>query len=161
MTGVQTCALPICIYGNDYAVFSPIVYKGSIVQVNTIDPGVNYPVNSSTTLTVIGDGSGCTMTPVIHNGEIVDVVVDNPGSDYTSAIIDINSDTGSGAVITAKITESDFESDQSLVEQTTLKGAIHSIKVTNPGTGYSPTSTNVIITGDGVESASEIGRAHV
>jgi hypothetical protein len=134
-------------WGNPSALFSPIVFNGSIVRVNTVDEGINYSKNSTTTITVQGDGSGCEMTPQVYNGEITDVIVDAPGEGYTYAKITVTG-TGTGAEITPTITQSDFDSDQSIVEQVATPGAIYSIKMINKGTGYT-SNTVVTITGDG------------
>jgi hypothetical protein len=134
-------------WGNSTALFNPVVYNGAIVAVNTIDQGVGYAKNSTTTITVQGDGTGCEMTPVVYQGSIIDVVVDAPGTGYTSASI-IVAGSGSGAALTPVITQSDFDSDQSLIEQVAKPGAIYSVKVTNGGSGYT-SSTVATITGDG------------
>jgi hypothetical protein len=134
-------------YGNTTALLSCVVYLGSIVQVNILDPGLSYPTDNATTLVVQGDGIDAVFNPVIYNSEIIDIVVENPGSGYTYANITVVGN-GVNATLTPIISSSDFNSDQSLVEQTSIPGAIYCIKVTNPGTNYTNT-TVVSIVGDG------------
>lgn len=50
------------------------------------------------TVTVLGDGTGCTATAVIHNGIVVRINVTNPGSNYTHAEV-IISGSATGRVI--------------------------------------------------------------
>jgi hypothetical protein len=134
-------------YGNASALLSCIVYQGSIVQVNVLDPGLDYPADNATTIVVQGDGIDAVFNPVIYNSEIIDIVVENPGSGYTYANITVVGN-GTLATLTPVISSSDFNSDQSLVEQTTVPGAIYCVKVTNAGTNYTDT-TVVSIVGDG------------
>lgn len=134
-------------YGAGSALLTAIVYQGKIVQVNIVDSGINYANGIGTNISVFGDGTGAKFTPVIYNGSIVDVVVDDPGKDYSEVIVSI-----SGGVVPAKITpvlaSSDFSSDQYIIEQTSVSGAIYAVVVTNHGTNY--TSNAVVnITGDG------------
>ena len=132
---------------NTTALLSCVVYQGSIVQVNVIDPGLDYPADNATTIVVQGDGIDAVFNPVIYNSEIIDIVVENPGSGYTYANITVVGD-GANAVLTPVISSSDFNSDQSLVEQTSVPGAIYCVKITNAGTNYTDT-TVVNIVGDG------------
>jgi hypothetical protein len=134
-------------YGNSTALFTSVMYQGKIVQANITDPGINYSANTSTTITVSGDGSDAAFSPIIYNGEIIDVVVENAGVDYTSLTLHAVG-TGTGAVFSAVIYESDYTSTQSVVEQTAVIGAVYSIQLSNPGNNYSGT-TVVTVTGDG------------
>ena len=61
---------------------------GAIPVVNVDFGGNGYP--SNTTLTVVGDGTGCVLEPVIEAGKIVKVNVINQGEKYTSAQIITN-----------------------------------------------------------------------
>lgn len=138
-------------YGNASALVSPVLYNGSIRRVNIIDPGQNYSAMYTTTIGVTGDGSDAAFTPVIYNGSIIDVVVENTGQMYSHAELTIyNSGIGAGAVINPVLSTSDFISNQSIVEQTAIAGAIHNIVVNNPTTnsGYT-SSVSVVVTGDG------------
>lgn len=134
-------------YGNATAIIKPIVYQGSIVNVTIEDPGVDYPADNATTVVVSGDGTGAQLSPVVYNGQIVDIVVENPGTDYTYMDVSIVGN-GEGATAEAVLATSDFTSDQSLVEQVAVKGALYAVVVTNPGNNYSAEST-ITITGDG------------
>lgn len=142
--------------GNTTAVVEAIVNEGEIVRCVIRDPGQFYPTDTSTTITVSGDGEGAEFTPVIYNGEIIDVVVENPGIGYTYIQLDVFSSGESGGAELRGITSvSDYQSDQSIVEQTSVKGAIYSINVTEHGTYYSP-NTTVSIVGDGSGATAEI-----
>lgn len=135
-------------YGNLTALFESVIYQGKIVQVSIIDPGINYSTDISTTISVTGNGAGAQFTPIIYNGGVIGVVVDNPGTGYTDIKLTVHG-TGSGAALNPVISLSDFISDQSVVEQTTVPGAIYSIKITNGGNNYSH-NTVVTVSGDGV-----------
>jgi hypothetical protein len=134
-------------YDNACALVSGVLYRGSLVRANIVDPGISYPSDNATTIVTQGDGVDAVFSPVIYNGEIVDVVVENSGSGYTSMNLTVVG-AGTGAAINAIISASDFSSDQSIVEQTTTIGAIYSIIVVNGGTNYSA-ATVVDIIGDG------------
>ena len=143
------------IYGNSSAVLKAHVYEGSIVNLTIEDPGKDYQIDSETTITVSGDGAGASFVPVVDpsTGEIIKVVVDSSGSGYTYAVLSVDGQ-GTGANIEAIIGGSDLSGYQSIIEQTAVEGAVYSIKVTNPGTGYSD-STQITIEGDGTEAKAE------
>jgi len=137
------------IYGNTTAKVSPVLYNGSIVRVNITDPGRLYSGSTGTTITVTGDGTGAAFTPIINSaGQLVDVVIDSPGQLYTRAVLSV-SGSGAGATIRPIISGSDFISDQSIVEQTTISGAIYKIVVNNPTTNSYSGTVSVTVTGDG------------
>lgn len=60
-----------------------LAVDGAIPVIAVDNDGNGYP--SSTTITIIGDGTGCTCEPVIEQGHIKAVYVTNPGSGYTYA----------------------------------------------------------------------------
>lgn len=51
------------------------------------------------TVTVLGDGTGCTATAVIHNGIVVRINVTNPGSNYTHAEVIISGSATGRAIV--------------------------------------------------------------
>jgi len=132
---------------NPNAVLKAIVEDGVIVNVTIEDPGQNYPSGINTEIIVQGDGEGAELTPVIFNSSIVDVIIENPGLNYTFANLTVLG-TGTNANLTAELSASDFLSDQSIIEQSALPGAIHAIKMTEGGNNYTETTT-VQILGDG------------
>lgn len=74
-----------------------LAVDGSIEVIAVDEPGTGF--NSTSVLTVIGDGIGCTCVPVIGaNGELSRVVVTNPGKNYTFANVTVTGG-GAGAVI--------------------------------------------------------------
>lgn len=73
-----------------------LAVNGSIEVIEVDEGGLGF--SSATTLTVIGDGTGCTCTPVIVNGQLNKIIVTNPGSDYTFASVLI-AGSGTEAVI--------------------------------------------------------------
>lgn len=77
---------------------------GAIDTVEVIDGGELY-LPGTTTITVIGDGTGALVSPVVNTltGKISSVVVQDRGRGYTYAEMQVTSVTGSGAVITASI----------------------------------------------------------
>ena len=131
------------------ATVSPVLFNGSVVRVNITDPGILYSGSTGTTITVTGDGTGAAFTPIINSaGQLVDVVIDSPGQLYTRAILSV-SGSGAGATIRPIISGSDFMSDQSIVEQTTVSGAIYKIVVENPTANEYSGNVIVTVTGDG------------
>jgi len=96
------------------------------------------------------------LIPLINsNGEIEAIQILKPGIGYTYATVTVNTSLDpeddadfEQASIILNFGIGDIESRQSTVELTAVEGAIHVIKVNNPGFGYtSPPS--VVITGDG------------
>lgn len=103
------------------------------------------------------------LLPIINaNGEIEAVQISKPGLGYTYAIVDVETsiDPDNDGVVQGEpefekasillnFGIGDIESRQSTVELTAIPGAIHVIKVDNPGFGYtSPPAITVV--GDGV-----------
>lgn len=132
---------------NEYAVLKAIVSDGKLVNISIEDPGINYAYQTSPTISIIGDGVGAKLAPVVdYYGKIIDVVVESKGTGYTYALGQIYG-TGSGAELKILLSESDFVSDQSSVEQTSIDGAIYNIVMTDFGSGY--TTANIEISGDG------------
>ena len=121
--------------------------NGVIDRVNIIDPGVGYLKDSNTQIVTQGDGIGAEFSPVVSNGKLVGIVIENAGSGYTNLKLTVVG-TGVGAVVKPIITMSDFASDQSIVEQTAVIGAIYSISVDHGGTSYSA-NTTITVMGDG------------
>lgn len=135
-------------YGNNTtAILEAVIDKGSIQRVLIRDPGVNYPTSTDTTITIQGDGVGLQLSPVVYNGELVDVIVENPGYGYTNLILTVNG-SGTGAVLRPIISSPDITSDQTIIEQTTVSGAIYAVVMTETGSGYTNTC-QVSISGDG------------
>ena len=141
--------------GNSSAIITAVLDQGKIARVTISDPGQNYPVDTATTITVFGDGEGAQFSPVIYNGELVDVIIENAGIGYTFVNLNVvggldyfDPDEVTTAQITGVISQSDFQSDQSIIEQTAIAGAIHAIEVINPGSSYT-NDVQVSVTGDG------------
>lgn len=73
--------------------------KQADVELNAIDgaiyacriqhQGNGTYTEESTSLVVVGDGTGCQMKPVIQNGNIVSVIVTNPGKNYREATVHV------------------------------------------------------------------------
>lgn len=134
-------------YGNGTALISAVVYQGRIVGINIIDPGVLYPKDIATSIVVTGDGADAAFTPVVYQGSIIDVIVDNPGSGYTTMTLSATG-AGSGAILTPIVATSDFISDQSVVEQTSIAGAIYAVNVVSGGNDFT-SSCIATVAGDG------------
>lgn len=137
------------IYGNSAAVIKAQVFEGSIVNVTIEDPGIDYPADAETSISVSGDGEGAVFTPVIDpdTGEITSVSIVSPGVGYTYATVTVDG-PGSGAQLEAIIRGSDISSEQPIIEQTAVEGAIYAVNVTNHGEAYSD-NTIITIEGDG------------
>lgn len=150
------------------ALLEAVVDQGKIVRVLIRDPGKNYPRDSATTISVTGDGRGfeagnttAMFAPVVYNGEIVDVIVDDPGQGYTYIALTvvrsgIPSPDDIEATIECIISAQDYESDQSVVEQVAIAGAIYSVNMTKDSFGNTigadythAKNITVTFTGDG------------
>lgn len=136
------------LYGNPSAILTAIEYQGEIVDVVIEDPGVDYRADTNTQLIVQGDGEDAQFTPVVYDGSIINVIIENRGRNYTVAVINVVG-TGTDASLSAGVSTSDFNSNQSIVEQTTVPGAIYSIVVTESGENYSSFTTTVTVSGNG------------
>jgi hypothetical protein len=134
--------------GHITALLTAYLYEGRIDRIAIVDPGKDYPADTATTISTIGDGSGAQFYPKIEDGVITGIITANPGLNYSYIDINVVAADGEGADLQGIIGSSDFLSDQSQIEQTAINGAIYSIIVTEPGTGYTDT-TEVIIEGDG------------
>lgn len=136
------------LFFNTTAVLKPVIYEGRIESVLIEDPGTSYSSNLLTTVSIIGDGVGAVFTPYINSsGEIEDIIIENRGYGYTYADLNI-SGPGSGANAITNLSQyTDLETIQSVVEVTAVEGAIHAIRINEPGDNFS--YANVTITGDG------------
>lgn len=132
--------------GHTTAILKAIEDGGSIVRVTIEDPGIDYPADTATTISVQGDGQDAAFSPVVVDGRVVGIIIENKGTGYTTISLQIVG-AGTGATAAAYVGESDFVSDQSVVEQSAVPGAIYAIKVSQGGGAY--TSPTVTITGDG------------
>lgn len=152
-TGVSELGTPTGLYDNNISArFIPVMNSGRISRVLVADPGINYPIDQSTQIIVQGDGTGAKFTPVIHNGSIIDVVIEDPGEGYTYANLIVDG-AGTGAQLHSVFNTADFNSEQSIIEQTAIPGAIHQIKLIDRGSYYNENTTQVTVTGDGVGCA--------
>lgn len=137
---------------------------GHLDDVVVEDCGVGYSADLATSAIITGDGTGAKGYPIVDNGEIVGFVITNGGSNYSYADIKfvsagLNSEQQLSLVqpsVTVRIGGSADTTDQSVVEQTAIPGAIYAIQLTQAGTGYNRGSTTVTITGDGTGA-----KAHV
>lgn len=68
-------------------------------SIDIIDPGTNYEV--APTVTITGDGIGATATAKIVNGRVTSITITNRGINYTRATIAITGGEGAGATATA------------------------------------------------------------
>ncbi len=137
------------IYGNTEAKFTAVIHEGKVVNVTIEDPGAGYSVDTETFITVSGDGKDASFTPIIFDGKLVDVVTENVGTGYNIMLLQVNG-TGFEAQILPVLGVSDYESAQSVVEQTaiTQAGSIYSVVVKDGGSSYTQ-DTLVVATGDG------------
>jgi len=119
---------------------------GSISGVSIDSAGSGY--NSSTTITIVGDGVGAILTPVLTSGVITDVIITNAGSGYSYANLIVSAE-GTGASLSASIfLGAEQNSLQALSESSVIFGNILNASVVSGGYGYSA-SPIVSIVGDG------------
>jgi len=75
---------------------------GSIDVINVFNGGSGYdPANSTITIQVVGDGTGCNAVANVVNGSLNDIIVTSPGRNYTFANVVIQTVSGSGAIVYA------------------------------------------------------------
>ena len=123
---------------NTSAILEANIRGGKLDTVTIIDPGIGYSNEALTKLAVIGDGTGCVLKPILKNGKIVSVDVVNGGTGYTHVLINIITAKEQGvdygnASLVAVLGGTTISSDQSVVEQTTIDGAIYAVEVTDGG----------------------------
>lgn len=76
--------------------------KGSIEHIRVESSGNGYDRNNPPTVTIAGDGSGCTATASVNiNGQLESIEVTNAGQGYTFATVTITDPIGTGASATA------------------------------------------------------------
>ena len=102
-----------------------------IAHVHMDTLGTGY--DATTTATIVGDGSGATVSVTVVAGAVTDIDITNPGSGYTTATVVITDPTGFGNGATATAYPE--------------KNKIVDYLITNVGSGY--TTANVTIDGDG------------
>lgn len=130
---------------------------GGLNNLNIIKSGSGY-TQATTTIQVVGDGTGAILEPVIYNGKLGDIIVLNPGRDYTRATLIISDEsTGQGAEVVAELTVGDLDSDQALVELLSTPGTIDSVDVLVTGTEYTTATAKVIGDGKGATVQAIIG----
>jgi hypothetical protein len=135
--------------GNPGAVIAPNMLNGRLDTISINDPGLTYLSDNATTISVVGDGSGAELIPIIDSsGAIVELFIKSGGVGYTFANANISGIGGSGANISIILNDSDIISDQSIVEQSAVDGAIHLIIPVSGGAAYTNLTT-VTIEGDG------------
>ena len=133
--------------GNLSAIVDAIEDNGKIVRVTISDPGAGYPSDTNTTIVVSGDGTEALFSPIIHEGSLISVVIENPGLNYSSMTLTVVG-AGVDALLQPILSTSDLLSDQNIIEQTAVPGAIYAIEVNNEGSLYS-SETTLTIVGDG------------
>ena len=130
------------------AVLTPVLVNGQLERVLIEDGGVNYSSNLTTTISLIGDGTGAVLTPFVNAaGQVEDVIIEERGNGYTHLEITFASATGSGANAFPNLSADDLDTLQTVVELSAIDGGIHAFRIANVGSGY--TYANVVVTGDG------------
>lgn len=82
--------------------------SGSIENIQIEDGGSGYDRLNPPTVTVTGDGTGCTATATVNlSGQVESIEVTNAGQDYTNAVVEITDPLGTGATATAIVSPFD------------------------------------------------------
>jgi hypothetical protein len=150
VTGIGTNLYP---ENSGGAILEAVVSAGVIQSVLVRDPGISYVKNGTSTITIKGDGAGAVLHPVVYGGAVVDIVIENNGSGYSYMDLTVVG-TGTGASLIANLGLNDSISDQSIVEQLAVPGAIYAVRVVDGGSGYDPLNVpKITVLGDGVEAA--------
>lgn len=140
--------------------------SGKIIGVTVDDAGYGYALPPKVSfISTTGAGSGATavvntirssayIEPVINDstGEIINVKIGDPGIGYTYCNVVVESVPTKGvntvdASINIDTNLGQINTQQATVEASAINGAIHVIKVTNPGSGY--TNATITVSGDG------------
>lgn len=144
---------------------------GVITSIVLDDPGFGY--SAPPTVTIVGNdgGSGATaiaitqttsayLEPIVDNtsGEIINVIVRRGGEGYTNAVLTVVSadESGDGAELTVNTDFGQLDTKQADQELLAKNGAIHIIKMSNTGNGYSVASVTVDGDGSGCTAVPEI-----
>jgi hypothetical protein len=136
--------------GNSGAIIVLNMLDGEIDTISINDPGLDYVKDNATSILVVGDGTGAELIPILDStGAVVEIFIKSGGTGYTFANANISGIGGSGASISINLNDSDIVSDQSIVEQSAIDGAIHNIVLITGGVLYT-SQTNITISGDGV-----------
>lgn len=99
-TGSGAELIPLFSIGNIntlQATVEQLAIEGAIYSMKVVDGGVGY---SNASITVLGDGVGCTAEAVVYGGRVVKINITNPGYGYTWTDILVNGD-GGGAIVRA------------------------------------------------------------
>jgi hypothetical protein len=105
----------------------------------------------TTSITVLGDGTGASLIPLITNGAFSGVQVLSGGTQYSYANLVING-VGTGASLSASLfTNIPSYSQQASSEDGVIQGNICSIQMVSGGYGYD-TGTVISIVGDGTDA---------
>lgn len=149
-------------YSKPFKSFTQDEFASNIVQIqatninNQIAQGFKFSINSKVNQAQIN--------PLINPaGEIVGITIVKPGIGYTYATVTINHNYPTEqdipvdfepASILLNFDIGDIESTQSTVELNAIPGAIHAVRVIDPGAGYDTVPT-VTIVGDGTGATAQ------
>ena len=130
--------------------FLPFFSQGQLKQVAILDPGKDYSNNAQTTITVSGDGIGAELKPFVNDaGEVEDAIILERGSGYTFAVLNVESDTGSGANLSVSFSTGDLDTSQSQVELSAVAGSIENYKIEDGGNYSNIANLVITVSGDG------------
>jgi hypothetical protein len=136
------------------AVTNAYYSNGEITSIVIDTAGSGY-LSNSTSISIIGDGTGAVLTPFVSDaGQIQDVIIVNTGYGYTHVNLSFASPTGSGANAYVNTSIGGIETIQSIVELSAVDGGIYAFRVSNVGSGYS--YANVSLTGNGRDFAGNV-----
>ena len=123
----------------------PVIENGQITGVTVVEAGIGY---SAATITVTGDGTGCSMTAELSVGNIQSLQANNEiltSAGTINAIKIISGGYGYG--VANILIQGDGEGATAVSVIDNASGHIVKINITNPGSGY--TFANVVIDGNG------------
>lgn len=133
---------------------------GSIPPTHTVGMVENGDVEltfigQTAVLNALTEKTQAKVTPIVENGQLVGVISTNPGTAYTTASIQVVSNSGFGAVVKPVLSIGDIESRQANVELLAVPGTIDSIQIVHPGLRYYG-SPAVTISGDGTGATARV-----
>lgn len=136
-----------------YSTSSTFDHNAIIDEIIVQTSGSGY--TSTPSVIILGDGNGATAVANMSEGvekEVLSITVTNGGSGYSFALVQIIGGDGSGATAEAVLRASDLplSINQNVAAYALSAGAgINFIQVTDEGTEYLTSSTQVQIIGDG------------
>lgn len=93
------------------------------------------------------------LTPVVSGGEIINVIVNDGGTGYSYVTLTV-AGVGTGAILSANLSQGSLNTIQASVELMAVNGSIEAIQVTDGGLGYGQATAEIV--GDGTGATADV-----